>query len=496
MKIWTKIEWAIIVAASVLLLLLLILFAYSHPHSDDFSYYAFLSQKGYWDASQFVYQYSGGRFFATALIFFNPLIHGSIAGYQWLTASYFLAFVLSLFFFVQLLLRQYVPFKSVVFLFAFLLLSIGSFLPSLHEFAYWLCAEATYLSAASLWLWSVVLHVYLANPSQEKKWWLWLLLILNTFALVGCSEVGMMLHFVPLIVHFLYRRQYKRLQNKGFWLSTMSFIVLVLIVSFSSGNIHRHELTPFSGSLVLALSGGTYAAAFWLSKWAIIFMPIVCFYILFFGHRLQNWSAKTSQFHFFTAKKVFISSLIFFWICQIAVVYVSGSTPEIRFENVLFLFLLLSFLFAAQLMMQEQSEFFEMLKGRLHRGFKTLSFIYLICVFMVIPNNAVNALLDVVSGNAASYNAQNQERYQLIQQQKGSIIAVPAITAYPQLLYYPTLSCSPIPDNKDLVRNAFAEYFGKKWIYEYPCNSESRNYSIKEILKQKREQFFSKEKSK
>lgn len=494
MKIWTKIEWAIIVAAFILLLLLLILFAYSHPHSDDFSYYNFLSHRGYWDASQFVYQYSGGRFFSTALIFFNPLINRSIAGYQWLTAVYFLAFVFSLFFFVQLLLHKYVPFKSLVFLFAFLMLSFFSFVPNIHEFAYWLCAEATYLSAGALWLWSILLHTKLAHSSHEKKWWLWLILNLTTFALVGCSEVGMMLHFVPLIVHFLYRRQYGMLRHKGFWISTIAFLALVFIVSFSGGNLNRHGLTPFSGSVVLAISGGTYASVFWLSKWAILFMPVVCFYILFFGHRLQIWSANISQFSFFTAKKVFISSLIFFWICQMAVVYVSGSTPEIRFENVLFLFLLLSFLFAAQLMMQEQAEFFEMLKGRLHRGFKTLSFIYLICVFMVIPNNAVNALLDVVSGNAAKYNDEYQNRYALIHQQKGAIISVPPITAHPQVLYFQTLSCSNIPDQNDIVRVAFAEYFGKKWIYEYPCNSESKNYSIKELLKQKREQFFSKEK--
>lgn len=493
MKIWTKIEWAIIVAATVLLLLLLTLFAYSHPHSDDFSYNNFLTQKGYWGASQFVYQYSGGRFFSTMLIFFNPLIKGSIAGYQCLTAAYFLVFVLSLFFFVQLLLRPYVPFKSLVFLYSFLLLSIGSFLPNLHEFAYWLCAEATYLSAATLWLWAIVMHVKLANQPNGKKGWLWLLLTLNTFALVGCSEVGMMLNFVPLTIHFLYRRQYSLLKNRGFWLSTIAFLVLVVIVSLSGGNHNRYQQTPFSGSMVLALSGGTYAAVFWLSKWAIIFMPLLCFYILFFGHRLQNWSAKASQFHFFTAKKVLISSLVFFWICQIAVVYVSGSTPEMRFEDVLFIFLLLAFLFAAQLMMQEQSDFFEMLKGNLHRGFKTLSFIYVVCIFLVIPNNAVHALWDVVSGNAAQYNEQHQKRYSYIQQQKADLIVVPPISVHPQLLYYQTLSCSPIPEHQDVLRNAFAEYFGKKWIYEYPCNSESNHYSFKELLKQKREQFFSKE---
>lgn len=204
---------------------------------------------------------------------------------------------------------------------------------------------------------------------------------------------------------------------------------------------------------------------------------------------------QISHFKVFRAKTIFIGSLIFFLLCQIIVVWMSGSTPEPRFENVLFLFLLLSFLFASQLMMQEQSEFFDMLKGKLHRGFKTLSFIYLLCIFIVIPNNAINAMLDVMSGNARAYNQENIRRYSLITKSKGNIIGVPSIKFRPQIIYYPTLSCSTSIDTNDIPRRALADYFGKKWIYEYPCSVEIPDYSIKELLKQKRQQFFSKQKT-
>lgn len=144
-------------------------------------------------------------------------------------------------------------------------------------------------------------------------------------------------------------------------------------------------------------------------------------------------------------------------------------------------------------MMHEQQEFFDMLKGRLHRGFKTISFVYLICIFIVIPNNAINALADVVSGNAQRFNEETKARYALIARTKAEIVSVPPITTRPKILYFPTLTCNVAADANDLPRLSLADYFGKKWIYEYPCNQNVPEYSIKEILKQKRHQFFSKQ---
>lgn len=492
MRIWAKIEWIIIGAALLLLLLLFFLFAFSHPHSDDFSYYSFLSHKGYWDASKFVYQYSGGRFFSTILIFLSPLISHSIEGYQILTGSLFLFFVVSLYALLYLLLRTSIATKNIVFLFAFLSLVLLAFIPNLHEFAYWLSAEATYLSAAALWLWSVVFNVLLAQKKHEHKWWLWLLTIITSVALVGCSEVGMLLSIIPFSLHYLYRKQLNIPNHKGFWLSAVIFLIVLFSTAFSSGNINRHSITPFSGNILLAVSGGFYAAGYWLSKWALVFMPITCFYILVFGHHLRSWAANVAQFKFFKAKTIFISSILFFTAAQILVVWMTGSTPESRFENVLFLFLLLSFLFAAQIMRHEQAEFFDMLKGKLHRGFKTLSSIYLLSVFIVIPNHFADAFWDVATGNAMQYDKENTERYVLISQCPDSICAVPPILAKPQILYFATLTCDSKIDEYDIPRVGLADYFGKKWVYENPCSQEQKAYEIKTILKQKREQFFSK----
>lgn len=492
MKIWTKIEWTIIVASSVLLLLLFILFGYSHPQSDDFSYNFFMEQKGFWGALKYIFNNNNGRFFSTILILFSPLQHHNIVGYQCYTAILFLFFLISLFSFLSVILHSRISKQNTLALFAYTCLCFCAFAPNLHEFAYWLCAEATYLLGLSLWLWAIIFHYLLSQKKFENNILIWLLCTLNSIAIVGCSEAAMILYIVPLVFHFWYRHTIFKQRHRGLYVIAIIYISTVIFVVSAPGNYNRHTLTPFSGNLLLALSGGLYAAGFWLSKWAILFVPIICFYILVFGFKLLNWSTQIPILSAIKAKTIFIGSILFFVFAQILVVWMSGSTPETRFENVLFLFLLLSFLFAAQLMIQEQTAFFALLKGNIYRGFKTLSFIYLVCLFMVVPNNAVNALLDVLSGSAKGYDLEQNKRYSFLAQNKDSIAMLTPIAYHPSLLYHQTVSCNKAVDDNDIPRLSMADYFGKKWIYEYPCTSEVKELSIKEILKQKREQFFSK----
>lgn len=489
-------EWAILGAASSLLLLLLILFSFSHPHTDDYSYNYILQTKGYAKGLEYLFQYNTGRFFSTLVIFQNPLKFHSIIGYRWFTAGLFVFFILSLFLFFRILLHQYIASKNIVILFAFVCLCFCAFMPNLHEFCYWLCGEATYLLAAAFWLWAIVLHCLLLQKKYENNPLIWTFAILISFAIAGCSEVGIFLYSLVLLLSYFYRRQFRGSNNRLFYLSCILFGAIIVFVFFAKGNLNRKNNTPFSGHVLLALSGGFYATGFWLSNWAIIFFPAICFYVLIFGHRLVGWAEKLSSFRFFKAKTVFISSLLFFLLCQILVVWMTGSTPEQRFENVLFLFLFLAFLLAAQLMMHEQAEFFAMLKkGNIHRGFKTLSFVYFISIFMVVDNNFYFALFDIFSGRTQQFAAENSKRDERILLAKDSILGVSSLNAQPKLLFAPVFSCSSRVDENDVPRMATANYFGKKWIYEYSCNTETPEYSIKEILKQKRKQFFSDKKA-
>jgi len=489
MKIWSRIEWAIIVVASALLLLLLFLFSCSHPHSDDYSYTMFVVNKGFWRASVYIFQNDAGRFFSSFLLYLNPMRSKSISGYEWYTASLFIVFLLSLFLFFWVALGKLVRKKSIIFLFAFVVLFFLSFMPNIHEFCYWLCGEATYLASISLLLFSAALHFLLIQKKYNRNKGLYLLCVLNTISIAGCSEIGIFIYCLMLFVFGLYRRQFKVENEWRFYTIVIFFLASILFVFSAKGNINRHQITPFSGSFLLAITGGFYATIFWLSKWMLVFVPLSLFYILSFG-QMNFLNIRLSSFRLFKSKTIILGSIFFFFFCQIMIIWMSGSMPELRTENILFLFLLISILFASQLMIQEYPIIYDVLKTRLNGLLQLLSFLYLICVFLVMPNNFTSALFDIISGRARQYNRQSIERYTLLQTNQDSVVLLPSINSRPKLLYFPTLTCNSQIDHNDVIHIALAEYFGKQWIYEYNCNTEIPDYSIKELLKQKRRQLF------
>lgn len=486
MKFCITPQRAITGAALLLLLLLLFLFAYSHPHSDDYSYDYFLRHKGYWNASLYIYQYSGGRFFATALIFLSPLVCKSVVGYQILTATLFLWFVLSLYFFCRVVSGR----LHALLLTAFIFLVCCSFLPDLHEFSYWLCAEATYLAAAALFLSATALHILLAQEIYAFRSGLWVSLFLNTLLLCGCSEAGLLLGVVPVGIHIAYR-WWVRQQDKRLYVLAAFLICISLIVAMAPGNLHRHAHTPFSGSVLLALSGGIYSAVSLLARWMLPLVISGLVYAFLLAPALDTRFKPVESACRLSAKQVLAAGLLFFTACQVAAVWMSGSVPEARFENVLFLFLLLVTLFAVQLRAGRTVAALQASGHPLIKGMQVFGVALLVAVYLSVPNNFSRAINDLASGSAHKYHLENQSRYAFLRSACDSIVAVAPITAHPHLLYYPTANCLPHPDEEDLPRMAMADYFGKKWIYEYPCSPEYPQPSWKDWLKQKRQEWFS-----
>jgi hypothetical protein len=490
MKVRFRTEWAIIAGTLMMLLLLLILFGYSHPHSDDYSYNQIRQQKGFWGGSIYLFENNTGRFFSTALIFLSPLKAHSVAGYQWLTFSLFASFILSLFVLLYSLFKEFLAAFQILALSAFIVLVFCSFAPNLHEFCYWLSGAATYQVAATLWFWGIVLHTLLLQERFRNNIFINILALLNALAITGCSESGILLYALLLVAVALYRRQHPVSDNRFFYFIVTCFITLAALVCTAAGSRNRFGQTPFSGNVLLALGGGLYASCYWLAKW-LLFLPAAVFlYLSVWGSQLAPWVASISSIRMFKAKYVLIAGLSFYTLSQIAAVWMSGSMPEQRFENVLFLFLLLLCLFTAQLLFYEQQALFAAWHTTVKKRIRIVAILYFAGILAGLPNQYSKAVLDVCSGTAAGFHRENQQRYITLAAKGRDIVSVVPITQQPSLLYYPALGCDSTMDRNDIPRLALANYFGKKWIYEYPCSPESRGYSLKEILKQKRRAFF------
>lgn len=473
-----------------MLLLLLILFGYSHPHSDDYSYHQILEQKGFRGGSTYLFNNNTGRFLATALIFLNPMKACGIAGYQWLTASLFAGFVLSLFALLYRLLNRFLAFFSILGLSAFILLVFCSFVPDLHEFCFWLPGEATYLSAAILWFWGIILHTLLLEQRYRNNSFIKMLALLHALAICGVSESGIFLYTLLLCVAALYRWRHPGRTDRFFYAIVAAFVLSAIGVLTAAGSQNRFGQTPFSGQLMLAIGGGLYASCYWLMQWLLVLVPAVFLYLSVWGHRLLPWSALASSSGIFRSKNVLAAGLSFFVLCQMAAVWMSGSMPEERYENVLFLFVLLLCCFTAQLFFYERGKYFIPLADVAGKRARIGATLYLLALFCSWPNNYSKAVLDTCSGAAAAFYDESRQRDASLAATQADIAAVKPLMHRPVLLYYPLVSCDSTLDEQDIPRLALANYFGKKWIYEYPCSPEAKAYSLRDILKQKRQDFF------
>lgn len=483
-----NIEKVLISAMIILLLLVLFLFAFSQPHSDDFSYYSFIKNKSYSEASYFVYKYSGGRYFSTFLIFLSPLLWKSISGYQWLTALMFLAFIQCVFIAARYVFPESKNDKLAIRIAVYFLFIFIMFMPNLHEFAYWLCAEATYLSAAALWLLICALLCKLTRATfvhQKKQWFL-----LNLFILLalGCSEWVMLSLLLPLLLQAYYlKTKYNKIPI-AYFISCATYLIATLLISISSGNMGRQEISPYSGNILLALGGGIYAGFSQLILWSPFLIPFsVLFTKLFKSYLLHHQDNVFLTAPFFNIKWLAAIILTAFFLSQIAVVAMTGSVPESRFQNLMLLFILTGIVFINYVALNN-NQCFVTNKVLLNK----LAFPVLITIFFVFPNNFKAAIIDVFSGSAYHFNLESKARYNTILSQKDSIIAVSPLKNRPKLLYYPSLSCQKLPDTADIPRLRLAEYFGKTWIYEYPCSVKTDTSKLKTYLKQLRNQYFNK----
>lgn len=461
----------------MLLLLLLFLFPFSHPHSDDYSYNQFLQEKGYLAATAYVFTHNGGRFLATAILFMSPLGTKLPEAYPLLNAALLIAFVIAAALFWRVLSgKRHFILSTACFLLCYL-----SFLPDLHEFSYWLAGAATYLSAATLFLTLCSLHLLLLRPQYENCRILWITSALNTLLLCGCSEAGLLMVLIPQSLHLHWRRQQK-LRLRNIHILSVLWLLTSIVIVLSPGSMHRHTQTPFSGQALLTLGGGLYASLYWLLQWSLPLLVAGLAYATLVAPLLtKRTQALTTYIH---PKTLLAASLLFFYACQAAAVWMSGSMPEERYENLLFLAALTLTLLQVQLWVnrREKPEKPYVLKA---------SALSLISALLLLPNNFTKAAHDLISGSAVKFHQQTLQRYQLLRNDTSDISKVPAVTAEPNLLYYPALSCDSVADQKDVPRRAMAEYFGKKWIYEYPCRPKKSESAFKTLLKQKRKDWFS-----
>ncbi len=413
----------------------LMLCLYNHPSADDFTY-------SNWDSfvgRQFdFYNNLNGRYFTTFALSFDPVHFHSFLGYKIATALFILLFSYCLFLFIRKFTQIFISSNSWVayLIYAGTLFLILDLAESLAEGFYWEPAVICYLLPLSLLF---LLGIFLISIFREGRYSMVYLCALLLFCIVGSSEVIMFVADTIIFILFLY--QIFRGKNKKITAIIISLliasIIFSLVVVLSPGNYHRAQSfvnpqdtmavpKPSIVNLIFHSMGGSIFRAFK----SPIFLSFTAIYYLVF------LKAKGPT-HFIKFWFCLILTFALMVILILPVGIIEKQIP-LRVEN------LMGYAFVT---------FWPILIFSLSKEHKIIQISFFLCLAVIIAcnkgagirsGNYSLAWNDLMTGKAARYDQELNQRDRLLTQTHDQDIIVPALSeAPPDSLYFSDITPNP-----------------------------------------------------
>lgn len=439
-----------------------LLAGYNHPACDDFVFAMMYHYRSFCAMQQELYVHYGGRFFSSAVMCLNPLIYHSFSGYKVYSFLLFAGFSVALYAVVKAFFRQWLPPDKTLLVFAILLFSYNSALPSAAQCWYWFTGSFTYTFpsvAGLLYLYNTIRLLRRNGPASPGRWlWQYVLCV----CLCGSNEAAMFTVSWFSLLLLIAAWQRKPGIRKQLIVQLAVVLLFDLVAVLAPGNFNRLHALPFSGNIYFAMTGGIRSGLVLLGNWLCYFFPGVLLVTVFAGDRI---TALLQQYRF---RIVHVGIFLVLWLGlfffeQIFFCYVLGSYGEPRIENVVCLFVLICFTGSWFMALT----LFPRMQGVLRFPGRKLVAVALFLIAILRFSSPVNiAWLDLLSGAAQSYNQELNKRYARIRKDTAAICYVPPLVQVP-----PTISFSPavLTDTKenreDSNRIEFAHYFGKEYIF-------------------------------
>jgi hypothetical protein len=330
--------WMLIMASVLLVLPFLCLAFFTHPGSDD---YYNSNWSNYLQAQKQLYNTWTGRYFSSLLLTLNPLHWHSLSAYRICSISVIILFCLSIWQLVSLGLKAFTdlsPTARATLATATIFLLLCD-MPSPVQAFYWYAGFMTYCSSVILAGFLAILFMKIhATEQKHVPLAQRLAVCILTIAIIGCNELIAVACDLSIILLFLYYRRIRvsSLQRFYGWL-TLICIICTAITVFAPGNTARHFHTR--GETFTAVSTWLYYSfslfRSWIAEpWVLLYSAIVLF--LSPGFRLTN-NGNLITYFLFPFAIILLLSFPNIWIM--------GTIPPGRIENVLFIFFLIAWLY-------------------------------------------------------------------------------------------------------------------------------------------------------
>ncbi|TDB64112.1 hypothetical protein [Arundinibacter roseus] len=448
---------------ALVLIPLIALSFYNHPSAaDDYCFIDTVFKYGWMEGMHHYYIGWTGRYFGILLNHSNPLIIRSVAGFKILPIVLILSFSGALY----VLFRQLTPTLSrkahAGFTGVLLFLYITK-LPNIAEAFYWMAAFVTYTVPNTLTiLWLVVMIRWYRLETMQMKVLTGIFAGFLTFAIMGSSEINLLVQSLLLAGWWGYRLIFQR-KTDGLmaWLAAVAGLSLYLFFS-APGNEARMGGNPVSGnipeSVLYAFRKLAILSFDWIFRTPLLLLTAAWIYVL---STITPQALKHFKVPFFYMALLYTGILA----AQIFPSYYAISIevePAPRVLNSVYLYFLLGWFYMVGAGYYWISQ---------KRTMSTLNTMYQpVLVALLVPgllffmykNQSLRTIYsDWLRGKASAYNKEMYARYDLIHASSESVVAVPALKNLPQTLFVEDIQTNPV----HLWNKCTAGYFGKSAIY-------------------------------
>jgi hypothetical protein len=430
--------------------LYVVLCFFNHPSYDDFTYAVSTSGKTFWEAQRHWYTTWSGRYTATALLTFNPLVFRWIYGYKLLS----LAVVIGLLGTIRFLVETYLERLSRPEQWFFTLLLAAfyfSLLPHLSGGIYWMAGSMTHAVPTIL----AGLSIGLLKRKGSSVWRDYLLLPSMTFLIVGSNETIMFLWMSLLLlanIHALYK--YKKVDAVLAVLLVTGLAGSLIVIS-APGNIGRSRVEGTAPRPIHDFADSSAYALVYLLKFASVPFGLFLIWVIKNANTIQ----KKMQWHWIT-RRSFALTLFVLFVTQFCTFFPSlwamnTRPPRYVYNMSVFFYLPLSLLAVLQfaVVYPQRTEFANLFRPNTGKA------AVIFCILFVLLGNNGRALYD--SGAVAPYyNAQMNDRYRKMAESAGQDVKVHGLSYRPKSLFYRDIGSDPRSGNN----KTYAQYFRLKSI--------------------------------
>ncbi|MFH0895077.1 MAG: DUF6056 family protein [Bacteroidota bacterium] len=451
----TPIIIILLLLASLLLPYLVISF-YSHPASDDFFYAARSIDNGIfntWSADYFEWN---GRYTSNLFALINPIAFGSFTIYSLMPMLMILLTFFSVLLFLRSLFQTGIHQKIILFCSLLLTLLLLHNMPDITEGIYWYTGAVTYMSGNILLLLAVTFLLRSKNNSSKTPVHS-IVAALFLFLCIGCNEISMLM-CVAFLVVLAGIKWITKTKQSTLWLLIPVVVSGSLLVILAPGNEVRGSAYPDAHQFFYSIEMAGMQSLRFLAK-AIASAPLIAASLLYlsfhsFLYKKNDLIQKSFYLH------PLISALLLF------AVFFAGTFPAYWATGVLgqhrtlnvsyFAFLVLWFI--------NLTVWINFLNKRIRKliriSIQLRALSITVCVAsLIITGNGLTVWNDLISGRAASFDSQMQERYQILKKAKNendTVVQLPLLKDKPETLF--VLDITEDPDH--WINQGYALYFG------------------------------------